>query len=204
MRPGGWTGAVILLVLGVGQVRLYGGSGESARSEPEVEPEDLPPGLVAHYRSPVDKSAELHRIDAKPAFYLGLSSPHPRIPPGQFEVDWTGMLYLKDPAPITFEAFVCGEITVKVDGFSVLEGRGETETSRASRGNPLRRDPGLYQLAIHSRSLPARPPRLQIWWRGKTFALDPPPAWFLKHRAEEMPPAVAREQLVERGRALVG
>jgi cytochrome c551/c552 len=200
----GRTGAVILLVLGVGQVRLYGGLGETGRSGPDVEPEDLPPGLIAHYRSLVDKSAELHRIDAKPAFHLGLSSPHPRIPPGQFEVDWTGMLYLKDPAPIRFDAFVCGEITMEVDGVSVLQGRGDTETSRVGPGKPLLRDPGLYRLAIHYRSLPDRQARLQIWWQGKTFAHEPLPAWLLKHRAEEMPPALAREQLVEKGRALVG
>jgi mono/diheme cytochrome c family protein len=174
------------------------------RGEPDVEPEDLPPGLVAHYRSLVDKSADLHRIDAKPAFNLGLSSPHPRIPPGQFEVDWTGMLYLKDPAPITFDAFVCGEVTVKVDGVSVLQGRGDTETSRVGPGKSLERDPGLYRLTIHYRSLPDRPARVQIWWQGKTFAHEPLPAWLLKHRAEDMPRALASEQLVEKGRVLVG
>src|SRR5262249_35828424 len=125
-----WCGAIIVLLVGMGHVRLYGGLDDPSRDKPEVEPEDLPPGLVAHYQSLTDKSATLHRIDAKPAFHLGLSSPHPRIPPGPFTVAWTGTLHLKDPAPITFDAFVCGEMTVEVDGDSVLKGRGETETAR--------------------------------------------------------------------------
>src|SRR5438067_1882650 len=68
----------------------------------DVEVDDLRPGLAAQYRSLVDRDCSLSRIEAKPAFYLGFSSPHPRLPPGPFEVTWTGVLFLKDPAPIRF------------------------------------------------------------------------------------------------------
>src|SRR5262249_51364443 len=132
------------------------------------------------------------------------SSPHPRIPAGPFAVDWTGMLYVKDPGPITFDGFVCGEVTMEVDGLPVLQGRAETETARIGPGKPLDRPSGLYRLAIHYRSLPDRPARLQIWWQGATFAHEPLPAWLLKHRSEDVPQAVAREQLAEKGRAAVG
>src|SRR5262249_13560340 len=89
-------------------------------------------------------------------------------------------------------------------GDSVLKGRGETETARVGPGKPLTRAPGLYRLAIHYRSLPDRPARLQIWWQGATFAREPLPAWLLKHRAEDLPHAVAHEQPVDKGRAAVG
>src|SRR5438132_573396 len=204
MRPRGRMGAGIVLLVGIAQAPLFGRPDEAGQGKPEIEPEDLPAGLVAHYRSLADKGAGLHRIDAKPAFHLGLSSPHPRLPSGPFEVSWTGMIYLKDSGPITFDAFVCGEATMEIDGASVLQGRGETETSRVRPGKPLTRDPGFYRLAIRYRSLSDRPARLQIWWQGPTFAREPLPAWLLKHRAKDLPQAVAREQLALKGWAVVG
>src|SRR5262245_514201 len=63
----------------------------------------LQPGLIAEYRSLVNADANISRIDAKPAFTLGYSSPHPRLPAGPFEVVWTGLLLLTDPGPIIFD-----------------------------------------------------------------------------------------------------
>jgi hypothetical protein len=54
----------------------------------DVEEETVHPGIVGSYRSLSDAQAVFARIDAKPAFYLGRSSPDPRIPPGPFEVVW--------------------------------------------------------------------------------------------------------------------
>src|SRR5262245_26794510 len=79
----------------------------------DVASDDLRPGLAAHYRSLAEGEARLARIDAKPAFSLGYSNPHPRIPPGPFEVVWTGVLELKDAGPIRFDAYLCGEATVE-------------------------------------------------------------------------------------------
>src|SRR5208282_5140053 len=75
----------------------------------DVELEDLRPGLLAVYRSATDRDATLTRIDLKPSFTLGHSSVHPRLPPGPFEAVWTGVLFLKEPAPVAFSAFVGGE-----------------------------------------------------------------------------------------------
>src|SRR5437773_1983193 len=91
----------------------------------DLEPGDLKPGLVADYRSCVNQLARLRRIEAKPAFTLGRSSPHPRIPPGPFEVTYTGALQIKESGPITFSAFVGGDVAVKVDGVIVLDGGGQ-------------------------------------------------------------------------------
>src|SRR5215210_8666276 len=96
----------------------------------ELEPGDLKPGLVAEYRSVAEAEARVTRIDPKPAFTLGRSSPHPRIPPGPFEVTYSGVLQIKEKGPITFSAFVGGEVTVTVDGVAVLEGRGQTDAAQ--------------------------------------------------------------------------
>jgi len=55
--------------------------------------DELRPGLLAVYRSLAAGPEEvpLTRIDSKPSFTWGTSSPHPRIAPGPFEATWTGV-----------------------------------------------------------------------------------------------------------------
>jgi cbb3-type cytochrome oxidase cytochrome c subunit/glucose/arabinose dehydrogenase len=170
----------------------------------DVELDDLRPGLLAVYRSSADKKAVLARVDAKPAFNLGHSSPHPRLPPAPFEVTWTGVLVLKDKSPISFDAYLGGELTMEVDGVTVLQGRGDNDTALIGPKEVLRRPTGLYRLKITYRSRPGVPARLQIGWQGPTFAREPLPAWQLKHLAKEVSEAIRGEQLVERGRSAVG
>ena len=160
--------------------------------------EDLRPGLVAVYRSKVD-NAVLTRVDAKPAFTVGHSSPHPRLAPGTFEVTWTGVLFLKEKAPISFHAFVGGEVTVDVDGVIVLDGRGESDTAHIDHKTTLNRAPGLYRLKVHYRALANVPARLQIGWQGPGFAPEPLPAWQLMHLTAEEPAAVREENLAALG-----
>jgi hypothetical protein len=54
----------------------------AAAQRVEVEPESLKPGLIAEYRSLAEASNKLTRNEAKPAFFLGHSSPDPRLPTG--------------------------------------------------------------------------------------------------------------------------
>jgi len=202
MRVVTWTVGIIVLLVGVGGTPLHG---EPEKSRPlEVEPEDLRPGLVAHYRSLTDKEASLYRIDAKPAFRLDHSSPHPRIPPGPFEVVWIGMVNLVDPAPLTFDASVCGDVTMELDGVVVLQGSGERETTQIRSREPLNRPRGLYRLRIRYRALPGLPARLQIGWQGRTFSRELLPAWHLKHLAADLSPDALQDQLAEKGRAATG
>ena len=154
----------------------------------------MKPGLTAVYRPLVAGGRALHRVDSKPAFTLGSSSPHPRIPPGPFEVVWGGVLQVQDPGPIAFSAFLGGELDVEVDGVKVLRGAGRSETSRLGPSESLTRAPGHYRLTIRYRSLAEVPARLQIHWEGPTFAREPLPAWRLTHLPESVTPELAREQ----------
>jgi hypothetical protein len=176
-----------------------------ARAQPlELESQDLRPGLVAAYRSLVDPPATTTRIDPKPAFYLGSSSPHRRLPPGPFEVVWTGVILLQDPGPIRFSAFVGGEVTVEVDAATVLEGRGLSDTTRIETKQPLARKLGPYRLMIRYQSLANVPARLQIWWEGPSFAAEPLPAWRLGHLKSQLPREAEQESLREQGRLAAG
>src|SRR5262245_33709306 len=92
-HPFGVAVTLPVVALAAAAVAWYAG-----RTVPlDVEEEDLRPGLLAVYRSAVEPEAALTRVEARPAFSLGNSSPHPRLPPGPFEVVWTGALALADP-----------------------------------------------------------------------------------------------------------
>ena len=170
----------------------------------DLEPEDVRPGLVAKYRSLADPSATLARVEPKPSFYLGRSSPHPRLPAGPFEVVWSGVVAIRDSGPIVFSAFVGGEVTVTVDGVRVLDGRGTSDTSRVDAKEKLDRPSGHYHLTVRYRSLADVPARLQLFWEGPSFAREPVPAWRLGHLATQRTPAVERDERAAAGRIAAG
>src|SRR5262249_28245859 len=146
----------------------------------------------------------LHRVDPKPAFSLGHSSPHPRIPHGPFEVVWNGIIQVNDPGPISFQAFLGGEVSAEVDGVTVLRGRGLSATRPPAAAATLTRPPGHYRIVVRYRSLAGVPARLQILWEGPSFAREPLPAWRLSHLVAEVSPAIAEEERVARGRDAAG
>src|SRR5262245_40316170 len=168
-----------------------------------LEPGDVISWLVAEYRSLVDKDATVTRTERKPAFYLGRSSPHPRIPPGPFEVTWSGVISIKEAGAITFSAFVGGEVTVTLDGVVVLDGKGQTDTTRITAKAPLKRESGYYTFAVRFRSLADVPARLQIWWEGDAFAREPLPAWRLGHRPALTPRTAVNDEVAAMGREFV-
>jgi hypothetical protein len=199
---------MIALVIGMGSAPVNVQSEQPAGAKKsgalEVDPDQLQPGLVARYQSLADRDATLHRVDLKPAFSWGHSSPHSRIPPGPFEVAWSGLLNVTDAAPLTFDAYVCGEVTMEVDGVLVLQGRGQRESAHIDSRQALDRPRGLYRLRIRYRALADAPARLQIGWRGPGFSREPLPAWHLKHLSTDLSPETVQEQLAEKGRSAIG
>jgi mono/diheme cytochrome c family protein len=190
------------LLFGPALLPPYPCSAAAEKARPQTP--ELRPGLVAAYRSVADRDAALTRVDLKPAFYLGQSSPHPRLPPGRFRVVWSGVLHVKDPGPLTFDAYAGGEVSVTVDGVAVLSGRGESELSRIRGKQPLDRKPGHYSITVRFLALEKVPARLQLWWQGPTFAREPIPAWHFRHRPADLTPEAKAEEPVARGRAEAG
>jgi cytochrome c2/glucose/arabinose dehydrogenase len=172
-------------------VVLLGLGGQEGRPEPlRVAADDLRPGLAAMYRG-WDGSV-VHRIDPKPAFAPGDSSPHPRIPPGPFEATWEGVFSQPEQDTLRFGAAVGGDVTVTLGGVDVLEG-----------GKARAWTPGLYRLRVHFRSRPGIPARLQLWWEGAGFSREPLPPWRFRHMPAELPAAAREDARAERGREAV-
>src|SRR4051812_49190834 len=97
-------------------IRLLAANAVAAAPPLDVEPDQVHAGLIAEYRSSVDPSAVLRRVEGKPAFAIDGSSPHPRLPPGRFKVTWVGALQLREAGAIAFSARLRGKVILEVDG----------------------------------------------------------------------------------------
>jgi cytochrome c551/c552 len=163
---------------------------------------EIRPGLVASYRSLAadQRSQFVTRIDPKPAYTWGVSTPHPRIAPGPFEVIWRGLIDLRTNKPIRWGAFVSGQVSVRIGKTIVLDGMGKDLNDRIDSQVPYQTGSGLYEVEIRYQSLSEVPARLQIWWEGKTFAREPLPASRLKHLVRQEPGTLKEESAVEKGR----
>jgi cytochrome c551/c552 len=169
----------------------------------DVDPDSLRPGIAAVYRSLGLDGATVHAVDPKLAFTIGDSSPHPRIPPGPFEVVWNGLLKVQDAGPITFHARLGGELTLRVDGTTVLDGSGRGGDASPGRSQTLTRPPGFYRMEARYRSIAGVPARLQLSWEGPGFGREPVPAWRFAHLSEDLPARQAADRLAAEGRAAV-
>jgi cytochrome c551/c552 len=168
-----------------------------------VPPEapELRAGLIASYRSLAEGGGTLHRIDPKPAFALGVSSPHPRLAPGPFAASWRGILEVGETDAITFSVRAGGEVVISVGGGAVLTARGEGQDAWIAAPRAVDLASGLHPIEIEYRSLSGVPGRLQIFWEGKTFSREPLPAWRLWHDSRSVPARVREEEALNRGRA---
>lgn len=167
-------------------------------------PARLSPGLIAEYRSlrPDDDQAALTRIDPKPAYSWGTSSPHPRLP-GEFRVVWTGAITLRQRGPVKFRSRIGGLVRVEVDDESVLLAKGETEDSLVEGTQKLDRPAGTYRLRIDYRTVPGVPARVQLEWQGPGFGPEPIPAEMFQYAEEELPIGARLDAERERGREAV-
>ena len=207
--PLGWVGVLIVLAAGTSPVGPFPcraaideghappgvAAGTAPEDDGDKEGDAGQPGLVAVYRSLAagGNGASLTRIDLKPAFTLGRFSPHPRLAAGRFEVTWEGTLQQQADDPVRFGAYLCGDLTVSLDGAEFLRGRGPTETSWVESAG-FARLPRAAPAADHLSVARGGRCRLQLWWEGRTFPREPLPAWRLKHGPADRPATLVREE----------
>lgn len=171
----------------------------------DVDELGLRPGLVGVYRSlsSMEQARPLVRIDSKPAFRWGKSSPHPRLAPGPFEAVWCGVIEFFEPQPVRFGAYAAGDVRVEIDGITVLRGRSEDESDWIGGTESFSRAPGLYRVRVEYRSSGSVPARLQLCWESDTFARETLPAARLKHIPQELNSQAHAELAAEQGRLAV-
>src|SRR5207302_7075339 len=101
-------------------------------------------------------------------------------------VHWSGVSVLPEAESVRLGAFVSGNLSVTIDGATVLKGEGKELTSWLKGRESFQREPGLYSITIDYDSRIGRAPaRVQLWWEGKSFAREPIPAPRFKHLATQ-------------------
>jgi|GEM_PF-290976 len=167
-----------------------------------VKTDSVSPGLLAEYRTlvPGSTAPPLVRLDPKPAFFWGDSSPHPSLPPGPFRVRWKGVILLKDEEAPRFSLFLGGQLKFTVDGVKIFDLHETDPMRRIDSAEILRRGAGNYSLEIEYKSLPNVPARVQLWWEGTTFSLEPLVASHLRHAPNQLGEDFHKWHTIERGR----
>ncbi len=155
------------------------------------EEADLIPGLLGTY---VAGGRTIEKIDVTLSRDWGPSAADERLPAGPFTANWESQLLLRQEGTYVFHAFVQGEVSVHVDGETVLDGQ-RAEPGWIS-GDPVELDFGLLELEVEFRKTqPAA--RVHLFWSSDEFPLEPIPPHLL-FRAEGRPDLAKRE----RGRQL--
>ncbi len=152
---------------------------------------DLIPGLLGTYAA---GGRTVEKIDVTLSHDWGASAAEERLPAAPFTVNWASQLLLRQEGTYVFHAYVQGEVSMRVDGETVLDG-GRAEPGWIS-GEPVELDFGLLELEVAFRKTQPTA-RVQLFWSSDGFPLEPIPPHLL-FREEGRPDLAERE----RGRRL--
>ncbi|MDG1896342.1 MAG: c-type cytochrome [Fuerstiella sp.] len=139
----------------------------------QEEDEDFPPGLLAKYSMDGDT---IERVDKTLSFDWGSSAPDQRLSRGKFSAHWSGNLLARLPGTHRFHAFLAGDVSITIDGKSVLSA---SEHWGFASGRAIELTAGDHEIAV-SYSTPKESDkpraRLSIFWSSDKFTLEPLPA----------------------------
>lgn len=153
--------------------------------------EGLHPGLIATYG---DAAGSQSRVETSLAADWGAGAPLPGLDPRNFQVEWSGVLFVKNDTTFHFHVHGQGRVTVRVGADVVLE--GESLQPGWTTGPPVPLEFGFLPLTVTFEKTSDRA-ALKLYWSSEEFPLEPLPHHLLFH--EEDDSAIA---LVERGRVL--
>jgi hypothetical protein len=150
------------------------------------------PGLIGQYQT-ADQT--ICRVDEAVVFDWTGPSPDPRLPAGDFNVRWTGKLFVLAGGTYRLRVFGAGEFELALGGAPLLSGRAAEAVWHA--GQPVELSYGYVSLDLRYRATgPQR--RVALYWEGPQFSLEPIPQRHLFHDPQETP-----EGHFERGALLV-
>ena len=137
------------------------------------EDEDFPPGLEARFSA---GESSVRRIDNVLSFDWGGAAPDERLPTGPFTGTWSGTLLARLPGSHRFHAFVAGDVTITIDGKSVLQA---SSAYGFNSGEPFDLTAGDHAIEVRY-TTPAESDkpraRLNVFWSSDAFTMEPVPA----------------------------
>ncbi|MEO2015281.1 MAG: c-type cytochrome, partial [Fuerstiella sp.] len=139
----------------------------------QEDDEDFPPGLLAKYSA---GEHTIERVDKVLSFDWGDAAPDQRLPPGDFSAQWSGSLLARLPGTHRFHAFLAGELSIEIDGETVLKA---SEQWGFASGKSIELTPGDHEITVtYSTPKESDKPRarLSVFWSSDRFTLEPLPA----------------------------
>ena len=188
---------------GAAALLLAASAGRGRGADAAPEPEDLRRGLVTVFQDQAKPTpAEAVRLEPTVALALGAGeAAHPRLQADGGTVVWKGYLNVLRGGNYQFQTNLHGKFRLTVGGKEVLAGDVSGEKPALKEGTELRLDSGVLPL-VAEYTRPAGAARVEVFWKGPGFRLEPLPFDHLGHLPNEAPPALAAQAKVEQGRFL--
>lgn len=153
--------------------------------------EGLTPGLIGRYGS---GEFIRSRVDRDIAFEWGQASASPEDARTPISAEWSGVMLVRSETAYRFSAFAQGQVTVVIDGQTVLEASADTPGWLHGPETPLAFGFLPITITFHGAAEGAV---CKLFWASPQFPLEPLPQHLLFHEADD-----AATRLVERGRVL--
>jgi mono/diheme cytochrome c family protein len=171
----------------------------SYAAQPQVDVEELRPGLVARYAD--GAQTVVTQLDPIPALSLKENeAPHPRMRADGGETGWQGYINLLRAGDYRFGATLRGTVRVLIGGKVVFAAKATEPTPERKEGMVVRLEAGAQAILVEF----TRPPgvaRLELYWKAPHISEEPLSRDVLFHLPAKA--SLTRERQIERGRFLV-
>jgi cytochrome c553/cytochrome c551/c552/mono/diheme cytochrome c family protein len=163
---------------------------------------DLFAGLVTVYTDKASPPVEITRLEPTVALALHADeAPHPRLRSDGGTVVWKGYINVIRSGNYHFQANLRGKFRMTVGGKEVLAGDVQDAKPQLKEGADLRLDAGVVPL-VAEYTRPAGAARVEVFWQGPGFRLEPLPFDVLGHLPAQATPQLEHDARLEQGRFL--
>ena len=174
----------------------------SKAADAAPEPEDLRRGLVTIFTDKTAPPVEIVRLEPTVAVSLQANeAAHPRLRPDGGTVVWKGYINVIRSGAYHFQANLRGRFRMTIGGKEVLSGDVPDEKPQLKEGADLRLDAGVVPL-VAEYTRPAGVARVEVYWQGPGFRLEPLPFDVLGHLPAQATPQLEHDARLEQGRFL--
>ena len=143
-------------------------------TDDNIEESRLFPGLIATYYDAAGN--QIQRIDTTIAHDWTTRLPDERLQSRPIQAIWKGYLFSQVPGEYQIHAYVSGDLSVRLNGRAIIEGRTESPKWLSSSTINLPFD--WHHLDVHFEQRPSKA-LVKLFWSGPNFELEPVPRQFL-------------------------